>query len=120
MLTSTAAGGLYQHAAFQADIFTHSIKSAIAQKFSWMLSILSGEDFVRHLGSCACSGNTLDQPGLLQYACQLKTNIRPSSAATVSTPDDAKDSDLEVMAGVLGGRPILALCFEDMEVCSKT
>ena len=23
---------------------------------------------------------------------------------------------MEVMAGVLGGRPVLALCFEDMEV----
>lgn len=62
------------------------------------------------------SGNTLDQPGLLQYACQLQTNIRPSSAAKVSTPGDAKDSNLEVMAGVLGGRPILALCFEDMKM----
>lgn len=65
----------------------------------------------------ACSGNTVDQPGLLQYSCRLKTNIRPSSAAKISTSEGNKDDDLEVMAGVLGGRPVLALCFEDMEVC---
>lgn len=59
----------------------------------------------------------MDQPGLLQYSCRLKTNIRPSSAAKISTSGGHKDDDLEVMAGVLGGRPVLALCFEDMEVC---
>lgn len=64
----------------------------------------------------ACSGNTVDQPGLLQYSCRLKTNIRPSSAAKISTSDGNNADDLEVMAGVLGGRPVIALCFEDMEV----
>ena len=63
-----------------------------------------------------CSGNTADQPGLLQYSCRLKTNIRPISAATISTPDRERDDDLEVMAGVLCGRPVLALSFENMEV----
>ena len=63
-----------------------------------------------------CSGNTADQPGLLQYSCRLITNIRPTAAAKVSTADVGDDNDLESMAGVLGGRPILALCFEDMEV----
>ena len=63
-----------------------------------------------------CSGNTADQPGLLQYSCCLKTNIRPISAAKISTPDRKRDDDLEVMAGVLCGRPVLALSFENMEV----
>lgn len=65
----------------------------------------------------ACSGNTADQPGLLQYSCRLKTNIRPISAAKISTSNGKRDNDLEVMAGVLCGRPVLALSFEDMEVC---
>ena len=65
----------------------------------------------------ACSGNTVDQPGLLQYSCRLKTNIRPISAAKISTSNGERDNDLEVMAGVLRGRPVLALSFEDMEVC---
>lgn len=65
----------------------------------------------------ACSGNTVDQPGLLQYSCRLKTNIRPISAAKISTSNGERDDDLEVMAGVLRGRPVLALSFEDMEVC---
>lgn len=63
-----------------------------------------------------CSGNTADHPGLLQYACRLTTNIRPSPAARVHTTGVASEDDMEVMAGVLGGRPVLALCFEDMEV----
>lgn len=67
--------------------------------------------------ACACSGNTTDQPGLLQYSCRLKTNIRPSAPASVTAAKAADDNDLEVMAGVLGGRPVLAMCFEDMEVC---
>lgn len=62
------------------------------------------------------SGNTADHPGLLQYACRLTTNIRPSAAVRVHTTGFAAEDDMEVMAGVLGGRPVLALCFEDMEM----
>ena len=63
-----------------------------------------------------CSGNTAEHPGLLQYACRLSTNIRPTAAAQVHISSSEEDKDMEVMAGVLGGRPVLALCFENMEV----
>ena len=63
-----------------------------------------------------CSGDTAEHPGLLQYACRLSTNIRPTAAARVHVSSSEEDSNMEVMAGVLGGRPVLALCFEDMEV----
>lgn len=63
-----------------------------------------------------CSGNTAEHPGLLQYACQLTTNIRPTAPARVHVSSSEEDNDMEAMAGVLGGRPVLALCFEDMEV----
>lgn len=62
------------------------------------------------------SGNTAEHPGLLQYACRLSTNIRPTAAARVHVSSSEEDSNMEVMAGVLGGRPVLALCFEDMEM----
>lgn len=62
------------------------------------------------------SGNTADQPGLLQYACRLTTNIRPTAPAHVHISSNGEDNDMEVMAGVLGGRPVLALSFEDMEM----
>lgn len=63
-----------------------------------------------------CSGNTAEHPRLLQYACRLSTNIRPTAAARVHVSGSEEDNDMEVMAGVLGGRPVLALCFENMEV----
>ncbi|DBA85143.1 TPA: hypothetical protein ACH3X2_005862 [Trebouxia sp. C0005] len=62
------------------------------------------------------SGNTAEHPRLLQYACRLSTNIRPTAAARVHVSGSEEDNDMEVMAGVLGGRPVLALCFENMEM----
>lgn len=62
------------------------------------------------------SGNTAEHPGLLQYACQLMTNVRPITPARVHTTARDDDKDLEVMAGVLGGRPLLALSFDNMEM----
>ena len=64
-----------------------------------------------------CSGNTADQPGLLQYSCRLTTNIRPSKAAKVESTAAEDSSHLEAVSHILGGKPILALCFDDMEVC---
>ncbi len=71
---------------------------------------------VSGLLNVCCSGNTAEHPGLLQYACRLSTNIRPTAAARVHISSSEEDNDMEIMAGVLGGRPVLALCFEDMEV----
>ena len=44
------------------------------------------------------------------------TNVRPIAPARVHTTARNDDKDLEVMAGVLGGRPLLALSFDNMEV----
>lgn len=54
-------------------------------------------------------------PGLLHYACKLCTNvqfIRPLRVKVEGLRDDE-----EGMQGVLGGKPLLTMAFEDMEVC---
>ena len=63
-----------------------------------------------------CSGNTPEHPGLLQYACRLVANVRPIAAAQVDAKSSGDADDLEAMAGILSGRPILALSFNNMEV----
>ena len=70
------------------------------------------------------SGGTPEFPSLIQYACDLMTNVRVVSPAIVTVPPavdgGAKGSNGgELMSSVLGGRPVLALAFEDMVVSSK-
>ncbi|CAL5219720.1 g1613 [Coccomyxa viridis] len=60
------------------------------------------------------SGATAECPQLLQYTCQLCTNVRAVPAAIVeaSSSGDSK----EALPGILGGRPLLALAFDNMEM----
>ncbi len=80
------------------------------------------------------SGGTPECPQLLKYACDLWTHVRPVAPAFVTVPralpagalpasaagrQEASSSDAaggELLAAVLGGRPLLALAFDDMEV----
>ncbi|KAJ9509391.1 hypothetical protein QJQ45_001842 [Haematococcus lacustris] len=80
------------------------------------------------------SGATPDCPALLKYACHLHTNISVMAPARVSLPlpeapdlavgrrpggragGEVSEEDGELMTAVLGGRPLLALNFHDMEV----
>jgi hypothetical protein len=73
------------------------------------------------------SGATPDVPGLLKYACALKTNVLPAPIARVEFPGRAAEdgsgsasgngngsSGRELMDLVLGGKPLVAFCFNDM------
>ncbi|KAJ9505201.1 hypothetical protein QJQ45_011231 [Haematococcus lacustris] len=80
------------------------------------------------------SGATPDCPALLKYACHLHTNIGVMAPARVSLPlpeapdlavgrrprgragGEGSEEDGELMTAVLGGRPLLALNFHDMEM----
>jgi hypothetical protein len=76
------------------------------------------------------SGATPDVPGLLKYACALRTNVLPALVAGVEFPGRAGGKEEAETAGererqggrgevidlVLGGRPLVALCFNDMEM----
>ncbi len=84
------------------------------------------------------SGATREHPGLLQYACQLHTNVLPIAPLKLDVPytrkngrsrgspeEDAGKQDgsrrsrrhgphEEDISGILGGRPLVALAFNDM------
>lgn len=61
------------------------------------------------------SGNTAAHPGLLHYACKLCTNVRCIRPLRVEV--QGLRDDQEGMQRVLGGKPLLTMVFEDMEVC---
>lgn len=63
------------------------------------------------------SGNTDAYPGLLHYACQLHTNVQFVKPLRVRVDGMGEDED-ESMRGVFGGRALLTMAFEDMEVCA--
>lgn len=90
------------------------------------------------------SGNTLHVPELLKYSCRLETNLRltsaalthtfcePALAAEISSSESSKagkkgkagkqpvlhvhHSDRELLGAVFGGRPLLAMAFDNMVV----
>ena len=81
----------------------------------------------------SCSGGTPEFPSLIKYTCDLITNVRVVSPAMVTVPDVDKEvtgssirkgghggasikGGKELMSTVLGGRPVLALAFDDMVV----
>lgn len=59
------------------------------------------------------SGNTPEYPGLLYYACQLATNVRVVRPVTVRVEEQAEGGE-ESMHAILGGKPVLALAFNNM------
>ena len=62
-----------------------------------------------------CSGRTEQHPGLLKYACALDTHVRPVRATAVAAVPPEEGGDAAV-ATIFGGRPLLALAFDNMEV----
>lgn len=68
------------------------------------------------------SGRTAESPNMLQYACHLATNVRLVQPLAISfdrsheTNSEARNGSLEELRGVMGGRPVLALAFDKMEM----
>eukprot|EP00877_Chromochloris_zofingiensis_P000521 jgi/Chrzof1/1046/Cz01g38110.t1 len=62
------------------------------------------------------SGGTVDYPDLVKYSCALHTNIMPISPIKVELPqrDSNELQSSELLDSVLGGRPVLALAFNNM------
>ncbi|MEW5303150.1 MAG: hypothetical protein WDW36_005870 [Sanguina aurantia] len=70
------------------------------------------------------SGNTLHVPELLKYSCKLETNLRLTSSALSHTfggasvgrrpPPHVHHGDRELLGAVFGGRPLLAMAFDNM------
>ncbi|KAK9816601.1 hypothetical protein WJX72_002599 [[Myrmecia] bisecta] len=69
-----------------------------------------------HMVLPSFSGNTPDHPGLLKYGVQLRANVRPVKPAHVQAATPRTKQDEEAMGLILGGRPVLTLAFEDMEM----
>lgn len=93
------------------------------QPSSWWAKAADGP--VIRLALPSFSGGTPDVPCLLKYACALTTNVLPAPLARVEFPrraaEDEEDREGRAGAGelvdlVLGGRPLVALCFNDMEM----
>ncbi|KAI7836283.1 hypothetical protein COHA_009832 [Chlorella ohadii] len=65
------------------------------------------------------SGATPDHPGLLKYSLKLTAYVRPLPPARVTFPGtrpEEERSSPEALNAVLGGRPLLCLAFDDMEM----
>ena len=65
------------------------------------------------------SGRTPDCPGMLRYACLLSTNVRlvpPLLVSCRGEPENDEQRSLEDLSGILGGRPVLSLAFDRMEM----
>ena len=63
------------------------------------------------------SGGTPDHPGLLKYACDLTTNVRVVPGVWLRCPraaDEDQAPSQESLEGLLSGRPLLTLNFDDM------
>lgn len=60
----------------------------------------------------------MDYPDLVKYSCALHTNIMPISPIKVELPqrDSNELQSSELLDSVLGGRPVLALAFNNMLV----
>jgi hypothetical protein len=65
------------------------------------------------------SGATPDHPELLKYSLRLFTRVRflkPVKLRFPETRSDEERTSSEVMDGVLGGRPLLCMAFDNMEM----
>ena len=67
------------------------------------------------------SGGTLECPHLLKYSCDLQTNVTllPPAIVQGTHGDDEKkgtESQLEDLSLVLGGKPLVTLAFDQMEM----
>jgi hypothetical protein len=65
------------------------------------------------------SGGTLECPHLLQYSCDLQTNVMILPPAVIQGSDSKEkqgSGSLEDLSSVLGGRTIVTLSFDQMEM----
>lgn len=76
-----------------------------------------------------CSGGTQEYPALLQYSCDLQTNVMPVSPMQVTLPASPQQQQQqqqrskqkpqqhpEVLDLLLNGKPLMCLAFSDMVV----
>lgn len=64
-----------------------------------------------------CSGRSPSQPSLLRYALDLNATVRLSGPASVTVDGQGKGAAQQhPLEGILGGRPLLTLAFDDMEM----
>eukprot|EP00878_Enallax_costatus_P036898 GHUV01041495.1.p2 GENE.GHUV01041495.1~~GHUV01041495.1.p2 ORF type:complete len:110 (-),score=30.91 GHUV01041495.1:270-599(-) len=75
-----------------------------------------------------CSGGTAEYPGLLQYSCDLQTNVMPvapmqidlpkrySSSSSSASKQQKQQQHPEVLDTLLSGKPLVCLAFSDMLV----
>jgi hypothetical protein len=65
------------------------------------------------------SGATPEYPGLLKYSLKLMTHVRFLKPVNLRLPEERQDDDHssgEVLDAVLGGRPLLCMAFDNMEM----
>ncbi|KAH7621459.1 hypothetical protein Ndes2526B_g03809 [Nannochloris sp. 'desiccata'] len=65
------------------------------------------------------SGATLEYPGLLKYSLKLMTHVRFLKPVSLRLPDERHEDDHssgEVLDAVLGGKPLLCMAFDNMEM----
>lgn len=88
----------------------------------------------------ACSGGTLEHPGLLQYSCDLQTSVMPVQPMQIQLPDShdwqqqqqqqqrkqcgkagrqQQQQHPEVLDLLLSGKPLVCLAFSDMVVSKQ-
>ena len=65
------------------------------------------------------SGGTPEYPGLLKYSLRLMTHVRFIKPVSLRLPDERHADDHgsgEVLDAVLGGKPLLCMAFDNMEM----
>lgn len=65
------------------------------------------------------SGATPEYPGLLKYSLKLMTHVRFLKPVSLWLPDERHEDDHssgEVLDAVLGGKPLLCMAFDNMEM----
>ncbi len=65
------------------------------------------------------SGATPEYPGLLKYSLKLMTHVRFLKPVSLRLPDERHEDDHssgEVLDAVLGGKPLLCMAFDNMEM----
>ncbi len=65
------------------------------------------------------SGATPEYPGLLKYSLKLMTHVRFLKPVNLRLPEERHDDDHssgEVLDTVLGGKPLLCMAFDNMEM----
>jgi hypothetical protein len=62
------------------------------------------------------SGLTPAEPSMLRYACHLSANVRKVPPLRLALLPPQPQSCGEDLAGLLGGRPVLCLAFDNMKM----